>query len=336
MPSSPQSQPLAIALLGLWHVHADGYAAEAADHPGTRLDTVWDPDPATARAAASRFGATASTDLDELLARDDLAGVIVTTATADHRDVIGRALAAGKAVFTEKLLAPTVDDAEALVRLAEERHVPLLVSLPRLGEGPVLAATRLLDEGTLGDLTYVRVRMAHDGWVNGWLPDRFGDRDAATGGALTDLGAHPAYLVQRFLGARPATVQATYTDVSGHGVEDNAVVTVTYPDGAIGVIEASTVTVPGASAFELRGTRGTLLYGFGGERLLAKGDAFAGGGWVEVVLPDSAPTPFAQWVTAIREGTSTAANLDAAVELTRLVAAANRAAEASSAVPAPA
>jgi 1,5-anhydro-D-fructose reductase (1,5-anhydro-D-mannitol-forming) len=324
----PVSHPLSIALLGLWHVHADGYAEEAARHPGTRLEAVWDPDPASARQAASRLGTAVAPDLDELLARDDLAGVIVTAATADHHDVIGRALNAGKAVFTEKLLAPTVEEAEDLVRLAEQRGVALLVSLPRLEEGPVLAAGRLLDDGALGELTYVRVRMAHDGWIDGWLPDRFGDRADAVGGALTDLGAHPAYLVQRFLGARPATVQSTYTSVSGHEVEDNAVVTVTYPGGAIGVIEASNVTVPGASAFELRGTRGTLLYGFGGERLLGKGDAFEGGGWVEVPLPGDGPSPFEQWVAAIRTGTGTATNLAAAVDLTRLVVAANEAAAA--------
>ena len=326
------SIPLPLALLGVWHVHADGYAAEAAEHPETRLDAVWDPDPTAAHEAAARFGTDAATDLEQLLAREDLAGVIVTTATAEHHDVIGRALRAGKAVFTEKLLAPTTEEAEDLVRLAGQHGVPLLVSLPRLGEGPVLAAARLVDTGALGDVTYARFRMAHDGWVNGWLPDRFGDRAAAVGGALTDLGAHPTYLVQRFLGARPATVQATYTSVSGHEVEDNAVVTVTYPGGAIGVIEASNVTVPGASAFELRGTRGTLLYGFGGERLLGKGDAFDGGGWVEVPLPESAPSPFRQWVAAIRAGTSTAGNLQAAVELTRLVTAANRVAEAGAPV----
>jgi len=27
---------------------------------------------------------------------------------------------------------------------------------------------------SLGDLTYTRVRLAHDGWVAGWLPERFG------------------------------------------------------------------------------------------------------------------------------------------------------------------
>lgn len=326
------SDPSAIALLGLWHVHADGYAAQAVAHPGTRLDAVWDPDPAAAREAAERLGGTAARDLDTLLDRPDLAGVIVTTATADHRDVIGRAIEHGKAVFTEKLLAPTVAEAEELVELAERHAVPLVVSLPRLSEGPMLAAGRLVDEGALGDLTYARVRMAHDGWVAGWLPERFADRAAAVGGALTDLGAHPTYLVQRFLGARPETVQATYTSVSGHGVEDNAVVTVTYPGGAIGVLEASFVTVPGASAFELRGTRGSLIFGLGGEGLLGKGEAFGGNGWTEVPIPDDGPSPFAQWVAAIREGAGTAANLEAAVELTRLVVAANESAAIGAAV----
>jgi predicted dehydrogenase len=174
--------------------------------------------------------------------------------------------------------------------------------------------------------------MAHDGWVGGWLPDRFGDRAAAGGGALTDLGAHPVYLMQRFLGPRPESVRATYTSTTGRDVEDNAVVTVAYPGGAIGVIEAGFVTVPGAAAFELRGTRGTLLHGLGGERLLGKGEAFPGDGWVDVPLPEAAPSPFAQFVAAVQDGRSIPENLAAAAELTRLVVAANEAAVERTAV----
>ena len=175
--------------------------------------------------------------------------------------------------------------------------------------------------------------MAKYGWVTGWLPDRSGARDAAIGGALTDLGAHPTSLVQRVLGPRPSEVRAVYTAVSGHPVEDNAVVTVAYPDGAIGVIEASNVTVPGATAFEIRGTAGSLLYGLGGERLLGKGDAFAGDGWVEVPLPEAGPTPFEQFLAAAAAGRAPDGHLEAAVELTRLVVAANAAA-ANAAAPA--
>ena len=325
------SHPLTVAAIGFWHVHAGDYARSVQQHPDTTLVAVWDDDHERGRAAAEEFGVEFVADLDELLARPELDAVTVTTATDQHRDVIGRAIAAGKHVFTEKILAPTVAEAEELVDLARDAGVALVVSLPRLSDDYTAAIERILDEGTLGDLTYSRVRLAHDGWVAGWLPERFADPEAAIGGALTDLGCHPAYLTRLFHRAEPLTISATYGSVTGRAVEDNAVVTATFPGGRIGVFEASVVTTPGAFTIELRGTLASVMFGFGGERLLAKGGAF-GEQWQELPLPEARPGAFAQWVQHIHDGTTADDNLRHAVELTRMVVAANEAAAAGRAV----
>ena len=325
-------RPLSVALLGLWHVHAAEYAAEILDRLDARLTAVWDPTPGFARQSLPGLGVPEHAaidvvdDLDDLLARDDIDAVVVTTATADHRQVISSAISAGKHVFTEKLLAPTVAECEELVAAARNRGLTLLVSLPRLTEPSILAARRLVEDGYLGELTYSRMRMAHDGWLTGWLPDRFGDPEQAVGGALTDLGCHPVYLTQMFLGPTPDDVSSAYTSVTGREVEDNAVVTASYADGAIGVIEASFVTTPGATTLELRGTEGSLLCGFGSERLLAKGPRFGSDGWLDIALPQPGPSPIDQWIDAIRTGTPTDENARRAVALTEFVTAANAAA----------
>jgi 1,5-anhydro-D-fructose reductase (1,5-anhydro-D-mannitol-forming) len=321
------AEPLSVALLSFWHVHAPGYAAEVLGHPNTRLAAVWDNDAARGRDGAARLGVDFTDDLDGLLARGDIDGVIVTTATDLHHEVILKAVRAGKHVFTEKMLAPTVAQCEELVAAAADANVKLVVSLPRLSEAMTLGIRQQLEAGKLGRLTYTRVRMAHDGWVKNWLPERFADPGAAIGGALTDLGCHPVYLTQLFLGATPSTVSATYTSVTGRPVEDNAVVTLTYPNGAIGVIEASNVTTPGAGTFELRGTEGSLLSGFGNSALLAKGDHFDPETWTEITLPEAGPSPLAQWISAIEQDTDTEDNSRAAIELTRMIVAANSAAE---------
>jgi 1,5-anhydro-D-fructose reductase (1,5-anhydro-D-mannitol-forming) len=319
--------PLSVALLGFWHVHAPGYAAEAARHPDTTLAAAWDNDVARGREGAQQLGVPFTEDLDALLARDDIDGVIVTAATARHHEIITKAARAGKHIFTEKMLAPTVDQCQELVQDAAQNGVTLTVSLPRLYEPITLAIQRILAEGTLGELTYTRVRMAHDGWVSGWLPERFADKTTAIGGALTDLGCHPVYLTQLFLGPAAGSVAAIYTSTTGRDVEDNAVVTIAYPNGAIGVAEASFVTTPGAGTIEVRGTRGSLITGFGNSALLAKGDQFDPDNWTEIDLPDPGATPFSRWVSSIRHGGSDDHNLRAAVELTRMIVAANAAAD---------
>jgi predicted dehydrogenase len=326
------TRPTRVAVLGFWHVHASDYAREVREHPDTELVAAWDPEVPRGTEGAAELGVEFVPDPGELLARADVDAVTVTTATDQHRDVILAALRAGKHVFTEKLLARTVAECEELIDAAREQDVALVVSLPQLATSTTRTIRRLVDEGALGRLTYARVRMAHNGWIGGWLPERFADPKAAIGGALTDLGCHPVYLLQHLLGPRPASVSATYTSVTGKPVEDNATVSLGYADGAIGVAEASFVTTPGAFAVEVRGTAGSLLYGFGREALIGKGDTLGSDAWTDLDPDDAGEPPFAEWVRHLRSGSRATDNLSNAVELTRLVVAANESAASGAAI----
>ena len=330
--------PLRIAVLGFWHVHAADYARDTQEHPDAELVAVWDHDADRGRAGAEEFGVEFAPDLAALLARDDLDAVIVTTETSRHVDVMSRAAAAGKHLFSEKVLAPTVPEAEAIVAAADAADVRLVVSLPRLATGYVAALAKVVAAGMLGRLVYGRVRLSHDGAVPaddgpGWLPERFFDPAAAIGGALTDLGCHPVYLVQRLLGSQPETVSATYRSVTGHVLEDQAIVTVAYADGALGVIEAGFVNEAPFS-IELGGTLGSVRYTDDHPTaLVAVGAAFGGEEAHELPIAPDGPGPFAQWIEHVGDGTRADDNLASAVELTRLVAAANRAAAEGRTIP---
>jgi predicted dehydrogenase len=322
------SKPLKIAVLGFWHVHAGDYARQAQQHPGTELVAVWDDDLTLGQAGADEFGVPFTEDLDALLGRGDLDGVVITTATSAHRGIMVRAANAGKHIFTEKLLAPTVPEAAEIIAAADANGVKLVVSLPRLAHGYTRAISEVIGNGELGQLTYGRIRLSHDGAVGGaegWLPQRFFDQKSAIGGALTDLGCHPVYLMQLFLGSDPETVSATYRSVNGRGLEDNAVVAVGYRDQKVGVIEAG-FTSRNPFTIEIFGTEGSLTYTDAGNVLRVSGTAF-GGDERQLPVPDDGKTPFAQWVDHITNDTRADDNLARAVELTRLVVAANEAAE---------
>ncbi|GAB3801126.1 Gfo/Idh/MocA family oxidoreductase [Humibacter antri] len=314
---------LGVAVLSFWHVHAGDYAKTALQHPQTELVAVWDDDAARGRKGAAEFGIDFEPDLDALLARDDVDAVTITTSTKDHRSVMLKAAAAGKHIFTEKLLAPTVEAAEEIIRACDERGVKLIVSLPRLYHGYTQAVKDVLATGVLGAITYSRVRLSHDGGVANWLPDRFYEPELTFGLAIADLGCHPVYLTQLFLGAHPASITSTYTHVTGRVVEDNAVVAVTYEDGAIGVIESGVVS-PDPFLIEIGGTNGWLSYS---ERDRHVALAIKGRDTELIPVPNDLPSAFDQWVEHIRDDTRADDNLSRAVELTRLVVAANHAAE---------
>ena len=316
-----------VAMLSYWHVHAWDYTRQAQSHPDVTIGAVWDELPERGRAAAKQLGVPFYESLDDLLALPEIDAVIVDAPTSMHCDVMVAAARAGKHIFTEKVLAPTLAEANEIIAAADQASVVLTVSLPRLAEGYTQAITSLITDGACGDLTLVRIRMAHNGALrteqnpDGWLPSHFYDPEQCRGGAMIDLGCHPMYLARHFLGL-PETVNAHYGYVTGRAVEDNAVVTLGYTSGALAVVEAGFVTPASPFTIEVHGTRTSLIYSAPPPVLRVRGLD----DWIEQAIPKSSPLPFVQWVDHIQRGTRNVANIDAALDLTKLMEAANRSA----------
>lgn len=317
-----------VAILSFWHVHAWDYAAEAEAHPGVDLVGVWDEEAGRGREEAQRRGVRFYQDLDELLASSEVDGVVVTTPTVAHRQVIPAAARAGKHVFTEKVIAPTLREAREVAAAVERAGVVLVVSLPRLYAGYTAAIARALDSGLLGEVTHLRVRVSHDGALRtekhpeGRLPSHFFDPEQSAGGVLIDFGAHPLYLL-RYLMGMPEEISASYGHVTGRAVEDNAAVAFRYPGGAVGVAEASFVGAGAPFVVEAHGTDGSLLYlpdaGLRARRAGAER-------WETVAVPPDGPSPFEMWVDHSQRGAPAPENVRIATDLSALSEAANRSA----------
>lgn len=313
-----------VAMLSYWHVHAWDYTREAQAHPNTEIVAVWDEIPARGEEAASKLGVPFFSNLDELLAREDIDGVIVDTPSNIHRDVMVKAAQAGKHIFTEKVLALTTKEVNEIVNAVEEAGVKLTVSLPRLNDWYTTSIQKVLEEGVLGKITLVRVRLSHNGATAGWLPEHFYNLEQCGGGALIDLGCHPMYLTRLFLGEMPVQVQATYGYVTGKEVEDNAVSILTTAGGAIGIVEAGFVNAHSPFTIELHGTEGSLLYGTPEERILVKSNASGEQKWIEADRESGRNKAFEQWADHVQSGTVAVDNIRMARELTMLMEASNR------------
>lgn len=348
---------LRLALLSYWHVHARDYARAADEHPETEIAAVWDELPERGRAEAEARGIPFYEDLDELLARPDLDGVIVTTPTRLHHSVMIAAARAGKHIYTEKVLAATLREAEAIVRAADEAGVALVVCLRRLTHASTRAIKALIDAGAVGEPLLVRVRDSHSGALptpqhpRGWLAPHFFNREQAQGGVLTDL-CHPVYLARYLLG-RPASVSAAFGYVTGREVEDHAVATLRYPGGALAVVETSLVLQYAPFSIEVHGSLGSVLYSetgigeavahqFGIQAAPNSAGAAGPDGRLHVrsarvpgaesqwqalpITTPAAPEAFDAWVDHIRQGTRAPENLALGLDLSAIVEAANRSA----------
>ena len=141
-----------IAKLSYWHVHAWEYTGYANEHPGTEIAAVWDEVPARGQEAADKLGVPYYSDLDELLAQDDIDAVIVDAPTSMHRDVMVKAANAGKHIFTEKVIAPATSELNDILKAVQDAGVKLTVSLPRLNDPYTPAIRNVIAQGLLGQL----------------------------------------------------------------------------------------------------------------------------------------------------------------------------------------
>ena len=308
-------------MLSYWHVHAWDYTKELMARDDVKITAVWDEIPERGEKAAKEIGAAFEADLDALLKRDDVDGVVIDTPTNLHRGVMIAAAEAGKHIFTEKVMALTVKDCQEIADAVRKAGVKFCISFPHRTMPHNLFAKKVVDEKLIGDVTLLRVRNAHNGSVAGWLPDHFYDPVECGGGAMVDLGAHGMYLSRWLLG-EPTRITSMFNNYIDKPVEDNAVSVIEFENKAIAINETGFVTSNSPFSLELHGTQGSLFIG-GPEnkvRLISSKIESQVAGWITPTqLPDSLPSAVDQWVNGILKDEEIIFGLDEGIELTELM-----------------
>jgi UDP-N-acetyl-2-amino-2-deoxyglucuronate dehydrogenase len=229
---------------------------------GAELTAVVDVEPERARELAARYGTLALTDLEEALARPDVDAVAICTPSGRHAEQVTRALSADKHVVVEKPLDVSLEAAHrvAVAERASSRRVTV-ISQHRFDPSSQVVS-EAVRSGRLGRVTsgnaiisWWRSQAYYDsaGWRGTWALDG--------GGAVMNQGIHTVDLLVWFLG-EPLEVFA-WTGRLAHErieVEDTAVATIRFAEGALGVIEATTAAYPGMNArVQVHGDRGSAV-----------------------------------------------------------------------------
>ena len=303
------------AIIGTWHVHTEEYTRALQKNPKSEPVIVWDRDCTRGKAFADKMNLPFTDDLESVLNNSEIDSVMLCSATCDHPELLLKAAAAGKHIFTEKVLTIGVEDAEKVAEAVKASGKIFTISFPHRTNPALRAAKELLESGKLGRVTYARVRNVHNGASADWLPPHFYDKAQCGGGAMMDLGAHPMYTLNWLLGT-PKAITSIFTNVTGHGVEDNAVSVIEFENGAIGVSETGFVSESNPYTAEISGTDGAVM---------VHGDSVRWGGkttegkWVDVALPEKIQSPIDHWIDAVCDGGTTPYTIEDAVMLTRLM-----------------
>ena len=180
---------------------------------GVALDagTVIMPDPiligrngAKIEALAKAHGVSRwSTDLDAALANRDDTIYFDSASTGLRPELIRKAIAAGKHIYTEKPVAPTVEDALDLYRLAEAAGIRHGVVQDKLWLPGLLKLKMLVDSGFFGRILSVRGEFGYWVFEGDWQPAQrpsWNYRVEDDGGIIVDMLCHWRYVLDNLFG----------------------------------------------------------------------------------------------------------------------------------------
>jgi UDP-N-acetylglucosamine 3-dehydrogenase len=252
------SRTVRVALVGLGRMGV-AHAAVLSMLPGARVVGAVDSQPgAVRRLHGMGFRVPVAPTLDALFAGTPVDAVWVCTPPDSHLPVTRRCLEAGAAVFVEKPLAQSLDDARALAVLASAAPHPVACGYT-LAFWPTFAAARQLLRarviGAPARAVSSMVTSQVSGPQRGWMYDRA----RSGGGVVANLSSHLLFLLRWYFGM-PTSVQATWRRVYT-GVDDEVQATLVAPDCAEIVFESSWCVrgyPTSVTALTVEGSNGTL------------------------------------------------------------------------------
>lgn len=165
------------------------------------LAAIADPVVDRAQAVARQYGASGVfASLEELLERSDVDVVVNLTPIPFHGASTLQALRAGKHVISEKPLATSMEDADAIVELARAKGLTVICAPPNMLYPTHREVKRLIADGAIGKICFARVRSSHGGPASGaWPMDPTWFYQKGSG-PLFDMGVYGIHEITGFLG----------------------------------------------------------------------------------------------------------------------------------------
>jgi predicted dehydrogenase len=224
-----------IAVAGAGYI-GQAHIGAAKDSRTCELAAIVDPSPA-AKPIAEQTGVPLYSSLEELFAQNRPDGVVIGTPNQMHVPHAMQCLAAGVPMLLEKPIAPTVAEAESLVKAADAAGVAILIGHHR-AHSPIMAKARqVVESGVLGRLVAVTgtamfVKPDH------YFVDAPWRREIGAGPILLNM-IHEVHNL-RMLCGDIVTVQAFASHAArGFPVEDTVAINLRFANGALGTFMLS-------------------------------------------------------------------------------------------------
>ena len=226
----------------------------------SELVAVMRRDRVKAQAFAERHGAKwAYSDVDALLADDEVNAIYIATPPHLHCEHTIRAARAGKHILCEKPMALTVAECQRMIDACRQAGVTLMIAYYRSFFPNIMRMKALMAEGAIGEVVLARINCTayynpnqHD--LSSWRVNP----EISGGGVLMDIGSHRIDLLQYLMGdivSARGYAETVHLDVD---VDDSAVFTLRFASGAHAVANINWNVGTSVDDVEVYGTEGCL------------------------------------------------------------------------------
>ena len=249
--------------------------------PQAKVLAVMSPTTGHARDFAAKHGITHHfTDLDAMLAMDEIDMVVVGAPNFTHCEITLKAAQAGKHVVVEKPLCLNLADADRMITACDQAGVKLMYAEELCFTPKYVRLKQLLDDGVLGRPVLFKQSEKHDGPHAA----HFWDVERSGGGVTMDMGCHAIQFFRWLNANNPVKSVYAQMNTSVHAArtrgDDNAIIILEFDNGVVALAEESWTKLGGMDdRAEIHGSEGVayadVLHGNSIPTYSAKGVGYA-------------------------------------------------------------
>ena len=234
--------------MGSWHV---GHAQKS---DVVNLAGIYDIDPAKTELARSR-DIFAYDSLEAVLADEKVDMVTVAIPNDSHKEVVIKALNAGKNVICEKPVAMNSEELNEMIAAAEKNGRIFSVHQNRRFDVDFLAMKQIKESGELGEI--INIESSIHG-SRGIPSDWRGEKEHG-GGMVLDWGVHLIDQLLQIFDEKIERIYCTFDNITNKEVDDGFKLTIYFEGGKSAFVEVGTYNFIAMPRFYLRAEKGSAL-----------------------------------------------------------------------------
>lgn len=200
-------------------------------------------------------GLIAYDSLEDLLADDRIDVVLCSTPNDAHKDIVIKALRAGKNVVCEKPVALSSAEFQEMIDVSKETGKVFAVHQNRRWDQDFLTIKKVYEEKMLGPVFRIESR------VHGsrGIPGDWRQEPEHGGGMVLDWGVHILDQALLWIPEKVKRVFASFTNVTNEIVEDGFTVELTFESGLTYMVEVGTSNFINLPRWYMLGREGTAV-----------------------------------------------------------------------------